>query len=115
MDVLKISEQLDLVEQQLEWWCKQDPFVNELFSRTFLQQCKRQKMLNETKPMAFHGEAPQMLGWNLEADELSLLHPHWQTFEAPPFYYHLLLAIMYFFLMCASTLGNGVVIWIFSS
>lgn len=55
------------------------------------------------------------LGWNLPKEDLNLLHPHWQTFEAPPFYYHLLLALVYFFLMVASTLGNGIVIWIFST
>lgn len=60
-------------------------------------------------------EMHRMLGWNLEEDELGLLHPHWQAYEAPPFYYHLLLGIIYFFLMCTSALGNGIVIWIFTT
>lgn len=60
-------------------------------------------------------DRPKLLGWNLEDSELSLLHSHWQVYEAPPFYYHLLLAIIYFFLMVCSTVGNGIVVWIFSS
>lgn len=57
----------------------------------------------------------KLLGWNLPKEDAGLLHPHWQTFEAPPMYYHLLLALIYFFLMVASTLGNGIVVWIFST
>lgn len=72
-------------------------------------------MSNVSFALALQSDRPKLLGWNLERDEMSLLHPHWQAYEAPPFYYHLLLAIIYFFLMCASTLGNGIVIWIFSS
>ena len=72
-------------------------------------------MFNESKPfaMALRNEAPKLLGWNLEAEDLELLHPHWQAFESPPFYYHLLLAIVYFFLMVASAIGNGIVNIIF--
>jgi r-opsin len=79
-------------------------------------QLKSEKMSNETRisVMALKGGG-RLLGWNLEQEELALLHPHWQSFEAPPFYYHLLLGIIYFFLMCASTLGNGIVIWIFTT
>lgn len=65
--------------------------------------------------LALHSERPRLLGWNLEQEDLVLLHPHWQSFEAPPFYYHLLLAIIYFFLMVASCLGNGIVVYIFST
>lgn len=74
-------------------------------------------MINETKyfTMAYQDEETRLLGWNLEKEELGLLHPHWQSFQAPPFYYHLLLAILYFFLMVASAVGNGIVIWIFST
>jgi hypothetical protein len=74
--------------------------------------------LNETGPVASalqYNQQVKLLGWNLPAEDLSLLHPHWQQFEAVPFYYHLLLALIYFFLMITSTLGNGIVIWIFST
>lgn len=42
-------------------------------------------MSNETGPFASPlrgGEEAKFLGWNLEADELILLHPHWQSFQA---------------------------------
>lgn len=58
---------------------------------------------------------PKLLGWNLPTEDLHLVHPHWQVFEAPPFFYHLLLALIYFFLMSISMLGNGIVVWIFST
>lgn len=74
-------------------------------------------MTNITGPiaMALHNDRPKLLGWNLDQEDLELLHPHWQSYEAPPFYYHLMLAIIYFFLMCSSALGNGIVVWIFST
>jgi len=73
-------------------------------------------MSNESIPFAMPLQAgPRLLGWNLDQEDLVLLHPHWQRFEAPPFYYHLLLGIIYFFLMVASSIGNGIVIWIFST
>jgi hypothetical protein len=74
--------------------------------------------LNATGPLslALHSQSqPKLLGWNLPQEDLSLLHPHWQQYEAPPFYYHLLLALIYFFLMVTSFLGNGIVMWIFAT
>lgn len=75
-------------------------------------------MSNGTKFFAMalqSNDRPKLLGWNLPKEDIDLLHPHWQAFEAPPFYYHLLLAVIYFFLMITSTLGNGIVVWIFST
>lgn len=74
-------------------------------------------MTNKTvlAPMALMSGQKVFLGYNLPEEDLALVHPHWQTFEAPPFYYHLMLALIYFFLMITSTLGNGIVVWIFSS
>ncbi|CAG9798104.1 unnamed protein product [Chironomus riparius] len=66
-------------------------------------------------PLALQGNGPRLLGWNLPTEDIHLLIPHWQAFEAPPFYYHLLLALVYFVLMVISTVGNGIVIWIFST
>jgi hypothetical protein len=56
-----------------------------------------------------------MLGWNLPPEHQELLHPHWRTFDAPPYFAHLLLALVYFILMVVSLLGNGLVIWVFST
>lgn len=64
-------------------------------------------------PMALQSAKP--LGWNLPPEDLHMVHPHWQQYESPPFYYHLLLAIVYFALMVVSLLGNGIVIWLFST
>lgn len=75
-------------------------------------------MLNETSAfaMALHGgDRAKLLGWNLPVEDIDLLHPHWQAYEAIPFYYHLVLAVLYFFLMIISFLGNGIVVWIFST
>jgi hypothetical protein len=77
-------------------------------------------MSNETSAFAMAlqaggHQAKHYLGYNLPPEDLGLLHPHWQTFEAPPFYYHLLLALIYFFLLVISASGNGIVVWIFST
>lgn len=59
--------------------------------------------------------AMKVLGWNLPAEEQDLVHPHWRQFESPPYFMHLLLALIYFSLMIVSTSGNGLVLWIFGS
>ncbi|XP_063698456.1 opsin-3-like [Culicoides brevitarsis] len=61
------------------------------------------------------GNNVRLLGWNLPVEEQELVHAHWRQFEAPPYYAHLLLALLYFILMVCSTTGNGLVLWIFSS
>ncbi|XP_029717700.2 opsin-3 [Aedes albopictus] len=76
-------------------------------------------LINETDaaifPMARTGDMPKMLGWNLPADQQHLVHEHWKDFPAPPYYMHLLLAMIYFVLMNVSLIGNGIVVWIFST
>jgi r-opsin len=67
-------------------------------------------------PMAFRGDPEiKLLGWNMPPEDMHLVLPHWQKFEAPKFYMHLMLALVYFVLMICSFMGNGIVIWIFSS
>lgn len=61
------------------------------------------------------GEMPKLLGWNLPADEQHLVHDHWRGFPAPPYYMHLMLAMIYFVLMNTSIIGNGIVLWIFGT
>jgi hypothetical protein len=56
-----------------------------------------------------------MLGWNLPQEHQGLVHPHWRNYEAPPYFAHLLLAVLYFILMVVSAFGNGLVIWVFST
>lgn len=66
-------------------------------------------------PMARTSEIPKMLGWNLPPEEQALVHEHWRVFPAPPYHMHLLLAMIYFVLMIVSCIGNGIVVWIFST
>lgn len=76
-------------------------------------------LLNETEaalyPMARTSEMPKLLGWNLPVEEQHLVHEHWRNFPAPPYYMHLMLAMIYFILMNTSIIGNGIVVWIFST
>ncbi|XP_062546079.1 opsin-3-like [Armigeres subalbatus] len=76
-------------------------------------------LLNDTFPaifpMARISDMPNMLGWNLPSDQQHLVHDHWKHFPDPPYYMHLLLALIYFVLMNVSLIGNGIVVWIFTT
>nr|BAG80978.1 opsin [Triops granarius] len=56
-----------------------------------------------------------MLGQYTPKDYMDYVHPHWQTFEAPNPFLHYLLGVLYIGFMFCALVGNGVVIWIFSS
>jgi r-opsin len=56
-----------------------------------------------------------ILGWNFPPEHQELVHPHWRNFVAPSKYWHFGLALIYLMLMTMSFLGNGIVIWIFST
>ncbi|XP_058449627.1 opsin-3 [Malaya genurostris] len=75
--------------------------------------------LNDTDaaifPLARTGDIPKMLGWNLPPEQQHLVHDHWKVYPAPPFHMHLLLGMIYFVLMNVSLIGNGIVVWIFST
>ncbi|XP_066595261.1 opsin, blue-sensitive [Prorops nasuta] len=78
--------------------------------------------LNETivnAPMAFMNTVGQMqerlLGWNFPPDHSDLVHPHWRGYLAPGKYWHMGLALVYFMLMVLSLVGNGCVVWIFTT
>jgi r-opsin len=57
----------------------------------------------------------KMNGWNTPADYKAYIHPHWMKYEEPNPMLHHLLGVIYIGFMFASVLGNGCVIWIFSS
>jgi r-opsin len=57
----------------------------------------------------------RMNGWNTPADYKSYVHPYWTSFEEPNPMFHHLLGVLYIFFMISSVLGNGCVIWIFST
>ncbi|XP_033210608.1 opsin, blue-sensitive-like [Belonocnema kinseyi] len=74
------------------------------------------------QPMAIVGDAgsihhmqEHLLGWNIPPEHLEMVHPHWRGFLAPAKYWHISLAIIYFMLMVLSAVGNGCVIWIFTT
>jgi len=54
-------------------------------------------------------------GWNTPQDFKTYVHPHWLKYEAPNPYLHYMLGVFYIFLMFGSLIGNGVVIYIFTS
>ncbi|XP_072947405.1 opsin-3 [Epargyreus clarus] len=56
-----------------------------------------------------------MLGWNIPEEHQDLVHEHWRSFPAVNKFWHFGLAFIYTILMIMSTLGNGIVVWIFST
>lgn len=57
----------------------------------------------------------RLLGWNFPPEHSNLVHPHWRGYLAPQKYWHLSLALVYMILLIFSTVGNGCVVWIFST
>ncbi|XP_036144477.1 opsin, blue-sensitive isoform X2 [Monomorium pharaonis] len=57
----------------------------------------------------------RFLGWNFPAEHADLVHPHWRVFLAPGRLWHVALAFIYLLLLMLSLVGNGTVIWIFST
>ncbi|XP_076235497.1 rhodopsin 5 [Calliopsis andreniformis] len=74
-------------------------------------------------PLAFvdqeSGSLPSMgekyLGWNVPPEHSDLVHPHWRVYSAPPKFWHFGLALIYTILCAMSFVGNGCVVWIFST
>ncbi|KPJ02105.1 PREDICTED: opsin-3 [Papilio xuthus] len=56
-----------------------------------------------------------MMGWNIPEEHQAMVHAHWRSFPAVSKYYHFILALIYTMLMVTSLVGNGIVIWIFST
>jgi r-opsin len=56
-----------------------------------------------------------MNGWNAADDLKDYIHPYWTKFEEPNPMLHQMLGVIYIFFLIVSTLGNGCVIWIFST
>ncbi|XP_065339545.1 opsin-2-like [Cloeon dipterum] len=55
----------------------------------------------------------KMLGWDVSVNELGEIPEHWLQYPVVDSYLHLMLAIVYCFLMFSSLFGNGMVIYIF--
>jgi len=56
-----------------------------------------------------------LLGWNHPAEHMDLVHPYWRSFPAPGKFWHIGLALIYTMLLVMSFVGNGCVVWIFST
>ncbi|KAJ3660348.1 hypothetical protein Zmor_004799 [Zophobas morio] len=70
---------------------------------------------NSTLPLFQASSRPNNLAWNVPKEELIHIPEHWLIYPEPEASIHFLLGLVYvgFFLM--ATIGNGLVIWIFSS
>ncbi|EEZ99536.2 opsin, ultraviolet-sensitive isoform X1 [Tribolium castaneum] len=55
------------------------------------------------------------LGWNVPKDELIHIPQHWLVYPEPEASMHFLLALIYIGFFIMATIGNGLVIWIFST
>lgn len=58
---------------------------------------------------------PLNLGWDLGPEELIHIPEHWLVFPAPDKSLHLLLGMVYVFFFVAAMIGNGLVLWIFTT
>nr|BCK34771.1 ultraviolet-sensitive opsin [Theretra japonica] len=57
----------------------------------------------------------EMLGDGLTGDDLAAIPEHWLSYPAPPASAHTALALLYIFFTFAALIGNGLVIFIFST
>nr|APY20493.1 ultraviolet sensitive opsin [Cucujus clavipes] len=55
------------------------------------------------------------IGWNLKPADLVHIPEHWLMYPEPDYSIHLLLGMVYIFFFVASIIGNGLVLWIFST
>ncbi|XP_014613625.1 PREDICTED: opsin, blue-sensitive-like [Polistes canadensis] len=76
----------------------------------------------ENGPQAFvsgMGDVQQMqeryLGWNVPPEHMGLVHVHWRAYLAPGKYWHIGISLIYFMLFVMSVVGNGCVVWIFTT
>nr|QWV42690.1 ultraviolet sensitive opsin [Scraptia sp. CRS 2021] len=55
------------------------------------------------------------LGWNVPPEELIHIPQHWLSYQEPEASLHFLLGLLYIGFFFMATIGNGLVIWIFST
>nr|WCQ76388.1 ultraviolet sensitive opsin 1 [Capnodis tenebrionis] len=77
-------------------------------------------MLNWTSsniplPQARVLEDQRLLGWNIPPSELVHIPEHWLKYPEPEASLHFLLGLLYVVYFFMSTVGNGLVLWIFST
>ncbi|XP_021938927.1 opsin, ultraviolet-sensitive-like isoform X3 [Zootermopsis nevadensis] len=59
--------------------------------------------------------APRLMGWNVPVEELIHIPSHWLSFPEVDPMMHYSLGLLYCFFCVAALVGNGLVIWIFST
>nr|ALB48857.1 UV opsin [Photinus tenuicinctus] len=57
----------------------------------------------------------RLLGWNVPPSELIHIPVHWLSYPEPEASIHYLLGLVYIFMLTMGIIGNGLVIWIFST
>nr|WCQ76398.1 ultraviolet sensitive opsin 2 [Heterocerus fenestratus] len=58
---------------------------------------------------------PRLLAWNVPPSELVHIPEHWLTYPEPEASMHYLLGLVYIGFFIMSVVGNGLVLWVFSS
>lgn len=56
-----------------------------------------------------------LLGWNVPPDELASIPEHWLSHMEPNASLHYLLGTVYIAFMFVALIGNGLVLWVFTS
>lgn len=56
-----------------------------------------------------------MLGWNVPPEELPYIPEHWLKYPEPEASMHYLLGLLYIFFTMFALVGNGLVLWVFST
>lgn len=69
--------------------------------------------LSVFRPEARVSAETRLLGWNLNAKDLSQIPEHWLTFPEPEASLHYLLGLLYIAFTFVALIGNGLVIWVF--
>nr|APY20521.1 ultraviolet sensitive opsin [Xylobiops basilaris] len=59
--------------------------------------------------------SPRLLAWNVPPSELVHIPEHWLSYVEPEASMHYLLGLLYVFLFFMAVIGNGLVLWIFST
>lgn len=57
----------------------------------------------------------RLLGWNVPPDELASIPEHWLTQREPNASLHYLLGTLYIAFTFVALIGNGLVLWVFTS
>lgn len=60
-------------------------------------------------------KAVNLLGWNVPNEEIGSIPTHWLSYPEPNVSLHYLLGTLYIAFMFVALIGNGLVLWVFTS